>query len=508
MFVNCIDDLCPTATTSLKPLVLGQKFAMTLGGIVILLLLVASLIIFIYLIVISARGWGALHTVMLCFLFIECWVFMIFTAGVLHRRVGWLEQAANLEKKTIAAEAKTELLIWGGENIAPDEPDSVVLAQGELRRLTADRGRVWRRLELVSAEAGTYKLELKTTVPAQDLGAADPAAPPVPAAADAGASLPANLVVHGFAEEANEQNQALPAYYLGEFKVTASQAGQVTLSPTLPLEPAQIETVKSGGAPSWALYELLPLDSHTAFAAPGSKPGIDDEAIYGRMDEDALTKLLQRIPDGRRERVLDDYLRDGSKAKADGSDPIASRWVNVKLLKEYTIDVDGTDAIATELGFFDSQGRSVDSRLKRNEEGDLKLSPEINKRILLKSEAADKLIASGIAQLIDPYFVRPLIDYQEAFNSTYVRRHEVSERIALFQREAAELTKANLIGQEGISFRQIENQQLTSDLQNYKKEGEVLEKEVVVVEENLAATKAKISEMYRQLQTRTGIVSQ
>ena len=481
---------------------------MTLGGIIILLLLVASLIIFIYLIVISARGWGALHTVMLCFLFIECWVFMIFSAGVLHRRVGWLAQADKLEKKTVKTEAEVELKIWGGENIAPDEPDSIVLARGALRRLTADRGRVWRRLELVSSDAGVYKLEMKASAPAQDLAATDPAAPVAPAVpVDSATSLPANLVVHCFSEEANEQNQALPAYYLGEFKITASQAGQVTLSPTLPLEPAQIEMVKSGGAPTWALYELLPLDSHTAFAAPMSKP--DEEMIFGRMDQASLESLLSRIPDDRRQKVLDDYLRDGTKAKTDGSDPPASRWVNVKLLKEYSIDVDGVDAIATELGFFDSQGRSVDSRLKRkNVEGDLKLSTDITKPIVLKSEAAEKLIASGIAELVAPYFVRPLIDYQEAFNSTYVRRHEVNERIALFKREAVELTKANAAGQEMISFRQIENQQLTSDLGNYKKEDEVLKKEAALKEEELATMKAKITEMYRQIQTRTATGSQ
>ncbi len=480
---------------------------MTLGGIVILLLLVASLIIFIYLIVISARGWGALHTVMLCFLFIECWVFMIFSAGVLHRRVGWLAQADKLEKKTVKTEADAERLIWGGENIAPDEPDSVVLAQGALRRLTADRGRVWRRLELVGSDAGIYRLEMKSAAAAQDLSA-DPAAQVAAApAADSATSLPINLVVHCFAEEGNEQNQALPAYYLGEFKITASQAGQVTLSPTLPLEPAQTEMVKSGGASTWALYELLPLDSHTAFAAPGSKA--DENMLFGRMDEEKLAALLQRIPENRRPKILDEYLRDGQKAKADGSDPVASRWVNVELLKDFRIDVDGVDAIATELGFFDSQGRSVDTRLKRkNAEGDLVLAAGITKPIVLKSEFADKLIASGIAKLRDPYFVRPLIDYQEAFNSTYVRRHEVGERIALFKREAVELTKANAAGQEMISFRQIENQQLTSDLGNYKKEGDVLNTEAAQIEGELAAMKAKITEMYRQVQSKTGIVSQ
>ena len=298
---------------------------MTLGGIVILLLLVASLIIFIYLIVISARGWGALHTVMLSFLFIECWVFMIFSAGVLHRRVGWLKQWDSLTIKAEKSEATAERLNWG-ENIAPDEPDSIILAKGALRRLTADRGRVWRRLELASSDGGVFKLDIKAPAPAQDLSA-DPSAAPAAAAAtavDAATTLPINLVVHAFAEEGNEQNQALPAFYLGEFKVTASQAGQVTLSPTLTLEANQLEMVKSGGAGTWALYELLPLDSHTAFAAPGSKATEDE--IFGHMDEEKVTALLQRIPEDRRKKVLEDYLRDGQKAKADGSDPVASRW--------------------------------------------------------------------------------------------------------------------------------------------------------------------------------------
>jgi hypothetical protein len=476
---------------------------MTLGGIVILLLLVVSLIIFIYLIVISARGWGVLHTLLLCFLFIECWVFMIFSAGVLHRRVGWLEQAAKLETKAVKAEEETQKLTWGNFDVTPELPNAVVPLQGELRRLTADRGRVWRRLDLVSADAGVYKLEMSTAAPAaQDLAAADPAVPAAPAApaADATQSLPANLVVYGFAEEMNEENQALPSYYLGEFKVTASQAGQVSLNPTLPLEAAQIDLVKNGGAQTWALYELLPLDSHTAFAAPGSQPA--DDAIYGRMDEAMLTKLLEDIPDDRREKVLRDYLRDGSRA--DDSDPPPSRWVSVKLLKDYTIDVDSEqDAIATELGFFDKSGRSIDVRLKRTDEGGVKLTPELNKRIVLKSEAAEKLIADGIAELIEPVFVRPLIDYQEAFNRSYVRRHEVRERIALYLRESAELTKANQAGQEMISFRQIENQQLASDLGNYGKEVDVLNKESVLAEEQLTSAKNSLSDVYRQIQSRS-----
>ena len=52
---------------------------MGLGGILILLLLLVSLIVFIYVLVVSARGWGWLHSILLSFLFIECWVLVIFS---------------------------------------------------------------------------------------------------------------------------------------------------------------------------------------------------------------------------------------------------------------------------------------------------------------------------------------------------------------------------------------------------------------------------------------------
>ncbi len=477
---------------------------MTLGGIIILLVLVASLITFIYLLVLTARGWGVLHTLLLSFLFIECWVLMVFTAGVVYRRVGWLEQADKLEKKAVVEEAKTETLTWGNFEYGADLPNAIVPVQGELRRLTSDRGRVWRRLELVSSDGGVFKLEMSAPAAAAgDLGDAPAVAAPAP---DVAQSLPANLVVYAFAEEINEQNQPLPSFYLGEFTVTASQAGQVTLSPTLPLETAQLDYIKSGGATTWALYELLPLDSHVAFAAEGSSP--TDDEIFGHMDEEKLNALLQGIPEDRRAKVVQEYLRDGTQGN--DSDPIPTRWVQVKLLKDYEIDVDSEqDAIATELGFFDKSGRSIDVRLKRSEEdGGVKLPADSNKRIVLKSEVADKLIADGVAELIKPIFVRPLIDYQEAFNRSYVRRHEIRERIALYQRESAELAKANQAGQEMISFRQVENQQLASDLGNLNKEVEVLKKEVTLAEQLLTSTKSKISDMYREVQSRATSISQ
>jgi hypothetical protein len=307
-------------------------------------------------------------------------------------------------------------------------------------------------------------------------------------------------VVYGFAEELDTEGRPLPTFYLGEFTVTSAQGSEVVLTPTLPLQPVQLDAIKSGAAQTWTLYELLPLDSHTAFAAPGSQPTTD--AIFGRMDEETLNNLFANIPEPRRELIIRRYLTDGQRAE--DTTPLRARWVRVRVLKEWDIEVDSTeDAIATERGFYDTSGRSIDVRLKRGEEGRVKLGPDVqNDFIVLKSEVADDLINKGIVELIEPVYVRPLIDYQEAFQHLYVRMHEIREHISLYQRETAEMNKANLAGQEMISFRQIENQALTEDLGNFRREVDVLNEELKLVTDRLTATKTTLSDWYRAIQAR------
>ncbi len=60
---------------------------MSLGGILVLVLLIVSLFIFIYMMVITAKSWGALHTTMLFFIFFESWIFLLFAGRALDKRV-------------------------------------------------------------------------------------------------------------------------------------------------------------------------------------------------------------------------------------------------------------------------------------------------------------------------------------------------------------------------------------------------------------------------------------
>jgi hypothetical protein len=138
------------------------------------------------------------------------------------------------------------------------------------------------------------------------------------------------------------------------------------------------------------------------------------------------------------------------------------------MLRNLTVDVDSQEvANATERGYFDASGRSIDARLKRDGEGEsstVELTPQMNERILLPETAAQPLIANGTARLVQRYYVRPLNDYEQAFNSQDVRLSDVRERLAVFRREAELVNQANVRGQELISFEQVETQKLESDL--------------------------------------------
>ncbi len=474
---------------------------MGLGGILILLLLLVSLIVFIYVLVITARGWGVLHSILLSLLFIECWVFIVFSAGVHYRRVRATEQAHNNRKAAEAALEKTQALLWGDFGVS-EALDAVIPVQGMLRRLTADRGRVWRQVSLINAVPGSFELELSAVdagpAVAVDPAAEDPAAAAAPQAPSS-ESLPVNTVVYGFAEEVTSDGLPIPVYYLGEFTVRQSQAGLVTLQPTLQLYPDQLQRITSGSAGTWTLYELLPLDSHDTFAAPGSKP--TEEEVFGRMDEETIRNLFANVPADRQQALIDSYLRDGKKSSDSDNDPRESVWVQVNVLKEFELDVDSTEvANATERGYFDSSGRSIDGRLKRGENGMVKLTPEMKgKIIVLNEEFAAPLIANGTLQLVQRVYVRPLNDYEEAFGRHVVRDHEVSETIQLFKRDAAEIETANRLGQEMISLRQLENQHLREDLANYRREVELLTSAGAESDQELNDVKNRIEQLTRRI---------
>jgi hypothetical protein len=475
------------------------EVAMGLGGILFILAVLVSLILFIVFVVKTAREAGPFHIVMMSLLFIECWVFMVFVAGVQHSRVRATKDAKKEADRAAQVTLEVAKLRYGLASDPEEAQDAVIPVQGMLDRLTIDRGRVWRQVTFVKhakvQDRDQVQLSLQT---AQVAAPADPSNPAVPAAppAAAGRSLPTNLVVYGFHEQLDAEGRPLPVFYLGEYKVVASDeaTGSVTLEGTqtsLPQHQARI----AQGTESWTLYELLPIDSHTAFSAPGSVPST--EAVFGRPDEEKIKELLAGAPPD----VLKAYLQDGQRA-ADSDSP-ESIWSLLNLLKELKKDVDSDQsADATVSGYFDNIGRSIDIRLRRSEEVTLDPSTLKDNLVVVIESEAKKLIADGTAEQVQRVFVRPLNDYEELFNMNAARDFELSERIKYFQHHSQLIDLANTDGQSMLAERQKEKQLLDSDLSNYKKEIEVLNSAVAEATSEVDVLKKELSRMYQEIQGR------
>ncbi len=252
---------------------------MSLGGILILVLMIISLFVFIYLLVITAKSWGALHTTMLCFIFVESWIFLVFAGRALDKRVTLLKEYTVTKANVDKLNQEVQKLTWGGENVT-EAQDAFIPLSGLSRRLTAERGRVWRNVSKMAVDGNRVRLEISPPPPAPAAGAEDPAAG---GAAPAAAldTIPQNMIVYAFTQgvpnaapaaapaaeaaspaDANaaqppaepapvtdvasgEGSSAItvPLTYLGEFRITESTPGNVVVEPVTPLERNQVQAL-------------------------------------------------------------------------------------------------------------------------------------------------------------------------------------------------------------------------------------------------------------------------
>ena len=492
---------------------------MDLMGIIVWLAVLVSLVVFILMVVKSVKSWGALHTTLLILLFLQVWSFLFFTAGVASRRNGYMRAYEILKKKVLAKEIEADAARWGDKvNPNTDDLTRYVPVANELNRLLIERGRVWRGATLGQINAGEATLQLAMNrvgaAPVAAGGNGADAAAPAPATGDSG--LAPQTVVHAFGESTDPRG-LLPTSYFGEFLVTESSNGVVKLKPTNSLTKEQQDAIASRSFASWAIYELMPLDSHSVFSAEGSKT--DENAIFGRMDSNELATLLGidpglatavptglNVKDAIKSRVLQSYLNDGGRPP-EGTPP-EQVYVRVEFLKDHTIEVDSQDQrIATDGGYYDVNGRSVDARLKRGEEG-AKVSFKTEDKIVFDSTTADELVKQGIVKVLAPVFVRPLNDYEYAFRELRRQITLSTQDAKLIERELAEMQKSQGLADNQVRLGQDEQSKLGMDKAQYAKENEVITAEAGRLNDLLVSTRSEVAGMFQQIQAmRDRIVS-
>lgn len=491
----------------------------------------------------AAKDWRWYNIVAVLITMLLAMVFIFPTAGALKSRAAWHKVKENLEVRADKALKEQKNLKYGDAHDPTAGPGVLDLAQ-QLSKVGIEAGRRWRGLRMANNNVQSIQLnKVQQAPPPGVVAAADPDAA-APAAA-AGPLIPQDMVVYGFSEAIVQGvDGPVPTFYLGEFKVTASTPTGVTLVPTGPLEQNQQQRIGGGQASSWSLYELLPLDAHEPFVTEGSTAS--DDNVFGSVDENLIRGMLQWTPgDGQRLSELSDrlqnapdpdisvvftpaeqleyrnlsvrgqtfknYLRDGSRSTAD--DPPLSRWVLVEFTKNFTLDVDSPQQTgALEGGFFDGNGRAVDSRLQRGDDGNVKF--KAGDRIVVKEEAATQLTdVDGVARLVDEYFIRPLNDYRFVLRRIRLRLTELSIRSKELKYENAVLAAAKDATEAMLVLNQKEKLKLEQDLAQTQGEAKAirgyhdkLEDEVKKTRERLVALYQDNQRLEQQLQKAHGNV--
>lgn len=489
---------------------------MEISGMLIWAMVLVSLIVFIIMLVKAFKSWGVAHTVLLSILFIECWTFLFLAGGVAHYRITLTKNHDKIKEKLEGLIKTVDLEMYGDRADPKLNLEKFVPLTNELNRLILERGRVWREATLQrttpanGANPATAVFQLRArnaNAPADATtgGAAVEGAAPATAATSVDSGLAVNSVVYLFGERPDPLG-SIPAVYLGEFVVSEIKDLELKVRPTTPLTKEQ-ETILTD-SPTWAIYELMPLDSHIVFAPLGAAP--EDDFKFGHMDKEDLAKVLNidpaladqepstltSISEAIKARVLQSYINDG--ARAPEQTPPESLSYEVKFLKDYSLGVDAKGGRSPlEGGYHDTEGSMIDERLKRDSDAGVVFKTD--DLYVFDAPTAKRLQSEGIVELQGAVFVRPLNDYAFAFREIRRMIIRAKQDIDLVTREynIAVRSTTDYLKQE--LKETDEGNKLVLDKAQYQKELSVISSVAEAIADEIKETKSELSLIYRSI---------
>lgn len=430
------------------------------GAVIVQILGVLLILFFFFLTYMFTKTWRWHHVMFAFLIFPATLTFAIYAAMTLKTHSAWQAKHDEIKKQLETELAAVEKLKEGAPTAAGGPNKTILELKGELSRLLLDRGRVWRQTtptngQLVQTPSGVRPQAQLTTVPPN-------ATEPTPH------GLQPNDTVYVFAEAATPDGRAVPDVYLGQYRVVATPSEtEVTIQGESEPDAVQRQVLQQGGA-TWALYEVMPRDSHYSFTA--AEP--DDDHMYGLVDDAAVRGLFRNrygLPPDMQEEIVQSYLRDGGDLQAD--DPPETRWAKVKFLQSYDLQIDAiAPAGVLEGDYFDSSGRAEDRRLWSSETGDQVLKFKKDDIGFFPEIEANKLVDQGIASIEAPVFSRTLRDYAYMFWKAEEQRIDLQRAIYLVDREIASMQVTIADAQETITKREGEVDKLASDLQKFEVE--------------------------------------
>ena len=449
----------------------------------------------------SGKTWKVLHVLIAVCVFFASAVFFVMAVMTLKTHKEWREVYLELQAEVAEQEFQNELLEKGigrdpkGE--VQELEESIRELQEKLDQELYDRARVWRGCTVKGAADNTVTL---TMIPSDD-------------AATAGENLRIadKAIMYAFREAQSPEGWNLPYDYVGEFQVEGQTQTELTLKPTLPIDPVVARGITTGVP--WVLYELMPVDSYHAFV------GLRDETAEN-PDVDFANRMRQLMPAEKLrvvgpgyEQLINEYVRDRTPAQV-GSDPPGRIWKRVRFKKApEPIKVDSDDEQAqAALRYYDATGRAVPAALRtgdvketamseaaRNPDGVIKgiktlvnsggiaMEPgeikfDMEDEALLDAETADELIAANVAEEIEAVYVRQLRDYAFEFHDLYMRGIDLNNFATRLSYDTKILVGAGDNANIRVTYRTGERDTLQADFERF------------------SAERAALAEYYAQLQ--------
>lgn len=459
------------------------------------------------------KSWGVLHLLLTFCVFCTAVTTMVFAAASLKTRSAWHKRYADAELALKKEQDLRQLILEGNVNEVRQTTDSLRSINGRLARTIIDRGRVWSGCTPQGAPANN-SITL-STVPAPVGPVADPAAAP---AANPN-RIQVKMVLQGFREVPHPAlaGVRVPTVYLGEFTVTAATDTTVTLSPLSMLDALQNQAITAPG--TWALYEVMPIDSHRAFAVDiDYQPDLEqeDDPIYGVMDKTGLEQLFASATDGfaavappgsplrqRFDATIAEYVRDGTRAEA--ADSAANTYYKVRFLRpkpgskhSFPVDVAQAEGVINSQGYFDSNGMAIVADLRRPDGSPVEF--EEGGVAVVDTQTADDWVAQGWVEKIEPVFVRPLYDFVHLFHRQQQDYLRIQRDKLMIERDQAILAETQKETERQIQYFLAERTRLQADVSGLGQEVDAVTKYREQLEREKADAMGVLSRLYRDNQ--------
>jgi hypothetical protein len=291
----------------------------------------------------------------------------------------------------------------------------------------------------------------------------------------------------------------VPAFYLGEFRVTGVTETTITIEPVIPLSDMQRGAASDpgpivlGGQPAaqqqatWTLYEVMPVDGH--------------EWLAGKTEEDIRAMIPQPLtglapPDY--EKFIAQFLRDGQQAD-EVNDPPENIWYEVKFLQPYSVQVDAAAVASVDTEPFDSEGRAQLDRLRQAKPGDEPAKSDFAKDDtgVFDKATADDLISRGVAEKVRPIYRRRLNDFELKFTGIHAQIVELNGRIRGLSLDIAAIQTSKTKADEQAMLLEDYKSKLTDDLAKVKFELDELSKYGGALATRLTEVRGELSNLYR-----------